>query len=205
MDIQISSSNSSDHFEESECKRWVVDWTSLDNANITAFAGAVEETPDNVFVPYDAIHCGVDDCYLHKDAINDYYEEIISCIRSASRSTVAKRLNDHKKRVIPGWTEYVEERHVLLGDIYSLWALVGKPRQGYIYSQLCIARSRFKYALRFCLKNEKDLRIKALADKFPKNPRNITTFWKEVRRLNSNPPLAQAVGGVSGESNIAAM
>ena len=205
MDIQISSSNRSDHFEESKCERWVVDWTSLDNANISGFAGAVEEKLANVFVPYDAIHCGVDDCHLHKDAINDYYEEIISCIRSASRSTVAKRLNDRNKRVIPGWTEYVEERHVLLGDIYSLWALVGKPRQGYIYSQLCIAKSRFKYALRFCLKNEKDLRAKALADKFANNPRNITTFWKEVRKLNSNPPLAQAVGGVSGESNIAAM
>ena len=140
-----------------------------------------------------------------KDAINDYYIEIISCIRSASRSTVAKRLNDRNKRVIPGWTEYVEERHVLLGDIYSLWALVGKPRQGYMYSQLGIARSRFKYALRFCLKNEKDLRAKALADKFANNPRNITTFWKEVRKLNSNPPLAQAVGGVSGESKIADM
>ena len=163
MDIQISSSNSSDHFEESKFERWVVDWTSIDNANITAFAGAVEEKLANVFVPYDAIHCGVDDCYLHKDAINDYYIEIINCIRSASRSTVAKRLNDRNKRVIPGWTEYVEERHVLLGDIYSLWALVGKPRQGYIYSQLGIARSRFKYALR--------LRAKALADKFANNPR----------------------------------
>ena len=79
---------------------------------------------------------------------------------------MAKRVRDCSKRIIPGWTEYVEERHILLRDAYSLWALAGKPRQGYIYDQLRIARLQFKYALRFCLKNDKQLRAKALADKF---------------------------------------
>ena len=118
---------------------------------------------------------------------------------------MAKKLRHGNKRAIPGWSEFVEEKHTLLGDIYSLWALVGKPRQGYIYSQLCLARSQFKYALRFCLKHETDPRAKALADKFASNPQNKAIFWKEVRKLNSGPPLAQSVSGVSGEANIAAM
>ena len=118
---------------------------------------------------------------------------------------LAKKLHDRGKRIIPGWNDFVEERHALLGDVYALWALIGKPRQGYIYRQLCITRSQFKYALRFCLNNEKKLRAKALADKFANNPQNTVMFWKEVRKLNNDPPLAQSVGGVSGEDKIAAM
>lgn len=201
----LGSNNCSDRCRVSECDRWVVDWASLDDASISDFAKAVEEKLSHVAVPYDAARCCGSDCVVHKDAINAYYEEIIDCVRSASRSTVAKKLNDRSKRIIPGWTEFVEERHAHLGDVYSLWALVGKPRQGYIYSQLRIARCQFKYALRFCLKNEKHLRAKALADKFAYNPRDMVTFWKEVRKLNSDPPLAPTVGGVSGEVNIGDM
>ena len=86
------------------------------------------------------LYCRQDTCEAHKNAICEYYESIINCIRNASRSTVAKKLRHGNKRAIPGWSEFVEEKHTLLGDIYFLWALVGKPRQGYIYSQLCLAR-----------------------------------------------------------------
>ena len=185
--------------------RWVVDWSSVDHNGISAFTQAVEDKLSNVIVPYDALHCGTGPCHLHNDDIMVYYDDIVKCIRDASRSTVAKRVGARNKRVIPGWTEFVEERHTLLGDVYSLWALVGKPRHGYIYSQLRVARAQFKYALRYCLKNEKDLRAKALADKFAKNPCNMVTFWKEVRKLNGDSPLAQSVDGVSGEANIVDM
>lgn len=185
--------------------RWVVDWSTVDDAGRCAFTEAVDDELAKIDVPYDAAHCVDSECLLHRDVIVNYYEDIINCVRLASQSTVAKRINGRNKRIIPGWSEFVEEKHILLGDIYSLWALVGKPREGYIYRQLCVARCQFKYALRFCLRNEKDLRAKALADKFAKNPRDTGTFWKEVHKLNSNPPLAQTVEGISGEANIAAM
>ena len=82
---------------------------------------------------------------------------------------------------------------------------MGKPRDGYIYCQLRLARSRFKYALRHCLRNEKELRAKALADKLVANPHNISGFWKEVNKLNSSPPIAPSIDGISGEENIASM
>ena len=204
LNLHASSDNDNLH-KVSECDRWVVDWTSLDEASMNEFARTVEEKLSNVAVPYDIACCSGNDCHVHGDAINAYYEEIIDCIKNASRSTIAKQVHDRSKRIIPGWTEFVEERHALLGDVYSIWALLGKHRQGYIYSQLRIARCQFNYALRFCLKNEKELRAKALADKFAGNPHSIATFWKEVRKLNSDPPLAQSVGGVTGNANIADM
>ena len=198
--------NSSDSSKNYRCDpRWVVDWTSVDDAKINVFTEIVKEKLSSIAVPYDVLHCHSSTCFAHKAAISEYYSEIIDSVRNASQETVSKKVNGHTKRIIPGWTEFVQERHTLLGDVYSLWALVGKPRHGYIYSQLCLAKSQFKYALRFCVRNEKDLRAKALADKFANNPRNLAIFWKEVRKLNSNPPLAQSVGSVSGEANIASM
>ena len=44
-----------------------------------------------------------------------------------------------------------------------------------------------------------------MADKLARYPRNVASFWKEVKKLNSSPPLAPTVGGVSGDSNIAQM
>ena len=186
--------------------RWVVDWSSVDELGLNNFAMAAREQLSNIDVPFEAIFCAATDCSVaHREAINSYYEAIIDAIKSATLTIVAKRAHGSCKRTIPGWTEFVEEKHTLFGDVYSLWSLVGKPRQGYIYSQLRMARSQFKYALRFCLKNEKELRAKSLADKFAKNPRDLATFWKEVRKLNADPPLAQSIGSVSGEKNIANM
>ena len=168
--------------------RWIVDWTSLGKDITDEFSNAVKRELSNIHVPYDVFDCDDGECNVHRAALNAYYEDIIGCLRNVSRSLIANKTGNNAKRVIPGWTEFVEEKHTLYGDIYALWAMIGKPRQGYIYTQMCVARSQFKYALRFCFKkNEQELRAKALADKYVKNPRNMAAFWKEVHKLNSIP------------------
>ena len=185
--------------------RWFVDWSSIADADISNYYNAVEDSLSMITVPLDALRCSSRDCHLHIVAICDYYESIIGCVRDASRRHVASKKHNSKQRVIPGWSEFVDEKHKLYGDLYSLWALIGKPRDGYIQAQLRIAKAQFKYALRYCLKNENALRAKALADKFVKNPRDLSAFWKEVRKLNCDPPVARSVAGVSGADNVAEM
>ena len=207
FDVELSATSDCSNLYDGaqEGHKWVVDWSSLDVRVLNNYAMAAKEQLSKIEVPLEAMFCSVRDCSDHRAVINAYYEAITHAIKIASQSTVAKRASSNRKRIIPGWTEFVEDKHTLLGDVYSLWSLVGKPRQGYIYSQLQMARSQFKYALRFCIKNEKDLRAKSLADKFARNPRDLATFWKEVRKLNAEPPLPQSIGSVSGEQNVADM
>ena len=120
-------------------------------------------------------------------------------------ATVSKNLGRKTKRNIPGWNEFVVDNHTLLYGIYALWVFVSKPPDGYIYQQLRLARSRFKYALRYCLRHLRELRANSLADKLMLNPCSMAAFWKEVKRLNSNPPLVHSINGISGEANIANM
>ena len=181
---------------------WVVDWSSFEQRQLDLYLADVHDRLNNIHVPFDVLYCDNESCVQHGDAIDKYYAQIISCLNEASHSTISKLVRNGQK-VIPGWNEYVRNAHSTLGDIYCLWAIVGKPRDGYIYDQLRLAKSRFKYSLRWCAKNERDLRAKSLADKLLKNPRDTASFWKEVRKLNSSPPLSCTVGGVSGADSIA--
>ena len=127
----------------------------LDELRINEYAEAASNLLSNVDVPFDALNCDSSSCTVHTEAITAYYDEIIHSLKHASQLHIASKKRDHFHRAVPGWTEHVNEKHVLYGDVYSLWAMVGKPRDGYIYSQLRLARSQFKYALRFCLKKMK--------------------------------------------------
>ena len=62
-----------------------------------------------------------------------------------------------------------------------------------------------RYLLRWCIRNEKDLRAKSFADKLAKYPHDPAGFWKGVSSLNISPPLASTVGGVSGAKDIGHM
>ena len=173
--------------------------------DLHAYTSAVENELSHLSVPLDALYC--DDCFRteHCTSINAYYTEIIDCLRKASELTISKHLGMKRKRNVPGWNEYVKDSHDLLCDIYSLWALLGKPQDGYIRLQLRLARARFKYALRFCLRHEKELRAKSLAEKLVQNPYSLAAFWKEVRKLNNRPPVAHSVDSISGCENVAGM
>ena len=181
-----------------EC--WSIDWSSVTSDAKDCYARSVEDRLRNITVPTHALHCTLEDCTEHNNCIDSYYREIINCIQKSSRC-ISKR-NSCKTKIVPGWSEFVQDKHDLLGDVYSLWALVGRPREGYIFEQLRLAKSRFKYALRFCINNEKSLRAKSLANKLVNNPKSATFFWKEIQKLNSVPPLSPAVDGISGAKNI---
>ena len=186
-------------------ERWVVDWGLLSPGDLQVFQSAVNENLSNVVVTDGLLHCSGCSSGVHKNEIESYYDQVIACIRNASQSTIAKQVGGTSRKSVPGWNDFVEDNHVLLNDLYALWSYVGKPKQGYIFDQMRLARSRFKYSLRYCLRNEKELRAKSLADKLVRTPCSLAAFWKEVRRLNCSPPLAPSVDGVTGEANIANM
>ena len=96
--------------------RYVLDWSVLDENSIGEYVAALKDNLADITVPYGAAHCRIDDCHEHRDVINGYYEQVIECIRNASRSTIAKGIRDCSKRITPGWTEYVAESHILLRE-----------------------------------------------------------------------------------------
>ena len=76
-------------------------------------------------------------------------------------------------KTVPGSNDFVQDKHTLFKDVFALLALVGKPRHGYIFDQLRVSRSHFKLAVRYCMRHEKELRAKSLADKLVKTPHSM--------------------------------
>ena len=82
-----------------------------------------------------------------------------------------------------------------------MWRESGKPRQGQLFTLMCQAKARFKYALRSIKQHENKLRSDSLAKSLSKNKND--DFWKEIRVMNNaKTPLPNNIGGVSGKENI---
>ena len=84
----------------------------------------------------------------------------------------------------PGWSDYVDDLYKASRDAFSLWRDAGQPRQGPLHELHKKTKARFKYALRFITKNEKQLRKEALAKKL--TDLNPNAFWKEIKLMNKN-------------------
>ena len=74
---------------------------------------------------------------------------------------------------MPGWTEYVQEKHDLSRQAFIEWVSVGKPRHGHEIISMRKTRAAFKLALRYCRQHEDQLRTDACANslesKIPEN------------------------------------
>ena len=82
----------------------------------------------------------------------------------------------------PGWSDYVDDLYKASRDALSLWRNAGQPRQGPLHELHEKTKVRFKYALRFITKNEKQLRKEALAKKL--TDLNPNAFCKEIKLMN---------------------
>ena len=108
--------------------------------------------------------------------------------------------------MVPGWNEYVAAKHSLAREAYCNWLLAGKSRQGPELFWMQQTRSRFKYALRFCQQNEKEIGADMLANNLmDKDYKGF--FWNSVRRLSNSKATGHSttVGGCNGEDNIVNM
>ena len=139
--------------------------------------------------------------------IDGYYNAVLSCVSKCCSSTIPLRKcgSFREEHVVPGWNEYVADKHSMARNAYCNWVLAGKPRQGPELFCMQQTRSRFKYALRYCQQHEKEIGADMLANKLM--DKDCKGFWNSVRHLSNNKATGHAttVGGCSGEDNIVRM
>ena len=86
---------------------------------------------------------------------------------------------DIKQAIVPDWNEYVKEQHEAARDSYWLWLEMGKPMNGDVFTLMKLCRSRFKYALRKCMRDKETSVYDSIADKMCQTDQR--NFWKEIR------------------------
>ena len=127
------------------------------------------------------------------------YTSIIDALVTASEEITDKTCKNFDQ--VLGWNDYCKAAHSDARNAYLIWRNSGKPRNGYMYSEMKRTRSYFKYVLRKCKSNKDINAANVLANKLL--AKDDKGFWKEIKKMNTtNVPLANCVDGVTGSKNI---
>ena len=88
---------------------------------------------------------------IHK-SIDRYYDAVTSCVRNACAKTIPIKCQNLQSNeyIVPGWNDYVNDKHDTARAAFLDWVYCGKPRTGVTYNIMRRTRSQFKLALRYC-------------------------------------------------------
>jgi exonuclease III len=171
-----------------------------DQGVITEYRQRTEELLHNITIN-DVELCMDASCnnVSHTNQIDQLYNNIVEALKCS-----APLARPCKRRVVPGWNEYVKDWKDASRESFLLWVDAGKPRHGPLYEVMKRCKSRFKYALRQCKHMEESCRADALAKNM--SSKCYDAFWKEVKFVNAaRVPLPNSIGDNCGSENIVDM
>ena len=202
INVDILPVTNNDTNDNNTRSKTVVKWDTLSVDDLNAYKNRTDKYLSCVRLDHDMILC--DDVHCtninHKNAIDKMYCEITSALLDACKpfSEVSK----NNKPQVAGWNEYCKEAHSKAREAYLAWRDHGKPRNGFVATNMKRSCAYFKYLLRKCKSNEKRLVADSLANKLL--GKSDKEFWKDIKKINQgNCESATSVNNVVGASNIA--
>jgi len=184
------------------------DWSQVDQLSLWQYQNELDIQLKSINIPalYDYMECDYDCLNSNAAVIDSYYNEICNCINSASTKTIPLRVHksNFHEYVIPGWNDYVCDKHAAARSAFVDWIYCGRPRDGYNYEVMRKTRAQFKLALRYC-KQHNDM---LCADNFASSllSKDYSKFWQDIRKANNKKATnhTQVLDGSVGENDICA-
>ena len=181
-------------------------WSKVDDRNCGTYSFALDNALAEINIPAVLLGNRVADNLGHS-LIESYYNDVLSCVTKCCADTIPQRKcrTFREEHVVPGWNEYVDEKHKLAREAFSNWVLAGKPRQEPEHLWMQQTRSRFKYALRYCQQHELQIGADMLAESLAN--KDCKGFWDRLKCLSNDKATSHAttVGGCCGENSIVDM
>jgi len=184
-------------------------WNAVDDLTKLYYSTYLDQLLQSVPVPSDLQLClctsnSCAECNHHQSII-DYYNQIMWCVESAVNVFVPVKNTVDSTYNVPGWNEYVQDKHTEARSAYLSWLQSGKPRSGYLFQLMQRTRANFKLALRYCRQQEVQLRADACAINL--RNKDPIKFWQSVKKASNRnaTKYASTIGNVTGEQNISEM
>ena len=100
---------------------------------INSYQRVLDELLSQVNIPFARLQ---DDPVYNRQLIDDYYDKIIYCIKSACWSTIPHSYQGHNVRdnIVAGWNDIVKDKHRVARTAFLDWVAGGRPRNGPIFS-----------------------------------------------------------------------
>ena len=181
-------------------------WAKASDHDIINYAGNLRLALKAIDIPCHILSCkGVCDNSYHYELIDKYYNDIIDCVYAASDINIPKVKSNYSPYNVPGWSDYVQDKHETARQAFLEWMCDGKPRCGWSYENMYKTKSVFKHALRYCKRIELQMKADACANSLKDtDPRK---FWKAVGRASCKKATSHAnkIADCVGDVNICNM
>lgn len=165
----------------------VRNWSNMSPDGLESYRHALDASLCNVSIPTSVLSCTETcDVSSHRHVIDAYYTDIVRCLQAETCAAVpiSKPRTCATNYNVPGWSDYVSEKHSIARSAFLEWCYVGKPRSGPTYMHMYKSRVTFKQALRFCKRHEEQMKADACAHALDgTDPRE---FWRCVARTANN-------------------
>jgi hypothetical protein len=183
------------------------DWSRVDNCVGNLYANVLDCKLSQITFPDTLRNCCYTKCndLQHAHVINEYYSNIIDCIKCSIEATIPLKAVHNSEFNVPGWNDYVQDKYDLSREAFLDWVSCGRPRSGAVFSRMSRCRASFKLALRYCRQHVDQMRADACANALDLH--DAKRFWSNVNKVNNSKATkyANCVGGTSGDDNIASM
>jgi len=184
----------------------VCDWLKASLDDVNRYRSALGSILKLINIPTSAMCCtpGCSDTN-HQRVLSDYYNDIISCINKVTEANIPMSNSRHCQYNIPGWSNYVSDKHDAARHAFRAWTSNGKPRSGWLYTNMYKTRALFKQALRYCRRHEEQMKADSLAKSLDNTDSN--KFWKDVATVSRKKATSHVskIGNCVGEHDICDM
>jgi len=158
------------------------------------------------FCNYDVICCSDAACDRsdHKAEIESLYHHSYNCLINATKQCFSQRRPNSDFKCVHGWNEYVYEAKAAASDAHYLWCQWNKPKFGPLFDLMRRTRAKYKYAIRHCRQQEKQIQADTLPQHLSKQ--NFSSFWRKVSKtVSPSMPNSSEVGQATGPNDICSM
>jgi len=138
--------------------------------------------------------------------LSDYYSGVIMSIQRAIEIAIPSTIHSqNSKHNVPGWNEFVDEKHDLARQAFLDWVSAGRPHDNFLLPRMRRTWAAFNHASRYCRVHEEQIRADAYAASLEAH--DSKKFWEQVQKDNCKRAnmKATSVNGAVGEKGIASM
>ena len=121
-------------------------------------------------------------CTGHTELIKELYNHIINAVYDASKTSLPHTSQSHKKKVIPGWNEYVKEHSDRAKLWHEIWVFNGRAPDHFSAYIRRKTRLQYHYAIRRAVKENINVRNNKMGEAVSENEER--TLWEEVRKIS---------------------
>lgn len=180
-------------------------WHKASVSHLSDYTRLLDETLEAISIPTCAIECCNPLCgnVQHSIDLNTYSNLIAdACIESA-KATIP-HTGCAGKKLVPGWTEYVEPTRQQSIFWHKIWIECDRPRTGVVADIMRRTRAAYHYAIRSVKRNEHAIIRQRFAESVL-NGKN-RDLWLEVKKINGiKSAPASTIDGQSSPDNIASI